>query len=133
MKKIIQLFILAFILIYAHTVFATTNVNLAWNPNSESDLAGYKIYYGNSSGNYNTNIDVGNQTSYSITPEGTGEGSLTNIGLIEGQIYYFALTAYDTSDNESGYSTEAVYTVPNIPPSNPSGTIIFTTTTIINP
>ncbi|MCP4261686.1 MAG: hypothetical protein GY774_29915, partial [Planctomycetes bacterium] len=32
--------------------------------------------------------------------------------LVEGQTYYIAVTAYDTSNNESGYSAEVAYTVP---------------------
>jgi hypothetical protein len=32
--------------------------------------------------------------------------------LIEGVTYYMAVTAYDTSGNQSGYSDEIVYTVP---------------------
>ena len=27
-------------------------LDLTWNPNAEEDLAGYKVYYGTSSGNY---------------------------------------------------------------------------------
>ena len=70
--------------------------------------------------NYGTGNDVGNQTSYTFQ------------NLDEGQMYYIAVTAYDTSDNESGYSAETVYTVP-IPdltaPSTPTslqGTTIST-------
>ncbi|MEW6417438.1 MAG: fibronectin type III domain-containing protein [Nitrospirota bacterium] len=58
-----------------------------------TDLGGYKIYYGTSSGNYSVVIDVGNVTTYKI--EGLSPG-----------IYYFAVTAYDTSGNESEYSNE---------------------------
>jgi fibronectin type 3 domain-containing protein len=78
-------------------------VNLSWDPNTETDLAGHKLYRGESSGNYDSVIDVGNTTNY------------TSTGLVEGKTYYYALTAYDTSDNESGYSKEISYTVPNLP------------------
>ena len=62
-----------------------------------NDLAGYKIYYGVSSGNYSVVIDAGNVSSYDISnlPAGT---------------YYFAITAYDTSYNESTYSNEVIKT-----------------------
>lgn len=59
-----------------------------------TDLVGYKIYYGIASGAYDHSIDVGNVTTYTLT------------SLNKGQIYYAALTAYDTSSNESGYSNE---------------------------
>ncbi len=77
----------------------SAQATLSWNPNSESDLAGYKVYYGNSSGSYSFNVDVGNQTSYTIS------------NLVEGKIYFFAATAYDFSGNESGYSNEVSYDV----------------------
>jgi fibronectin type 3 domain-containing protein len=60
-------------------------VTLEWDPNTESDLAGYKIYYGDSSGDYLGVIDVGNATTYTVA------------NLIPGYTYYFAVTAYDTS------------------------------------
>lgn len=61
-----------------------------------NDLAGYKIYLGTSSGAYTTTVDVGNSTTYSMT------------GLDVNKTYYYAVTAYDTSGNESNYSTEVV-------------------------
>jgi len=73
---------------------------LEWIPNTETDLAGYNVYYGTATGNYDIMINVGDQTSYTVT------------GLEEGKTYYFAATAYDTSGNESDYSTEASETIP---------------------
>lgn len=73
--------ILSLILFLSTTYGYSAQVTLAWNPNSESDLAGYKIYYGNSSRNYGSNVDVGNLTSYTIQ------------NLAEGQTYYLAVTA----------------------------------------
>lgn len=76
-------------------------VTLTWDPNSESDVAGYKIYSGTQSGNYPKNIDVGKTTSYSLN------------GLDLGITYYIAATAYNTKGLESGFSNEVVYTVPS--------------------
>ena len=75
---------------------------LAWDPNTESDLAGYKIHYGTASGSYTVHTDVHNVTTYTVT------------GLTAGQTYYFAATAYDTSGNESGYSNPVSYAVPGV-------------------
>ena len=75
-------------------------VSMAWDPNTESDLTGYRIHYGTASGSYATHIDVHKVTSYTVT------------GLSEGQTYYFADTAYDSAGNESGYSNPVSYTVP---------------------
>lgn len=71
-----------------------TIVRLAWDANSEPDLAGYRIRYGTTSGSRTQMIDVGNVTSYAIS------------GLTAGTTYYFALHAYDLAGNESLPSNE---------------------------
>ena len=73
---------------------------LVWNPNTESDLAGYRVYYGTASRTYGTPVNVGNVTSCPLT------------GLSPGVTYYLAVTAYDTQNNESGFSNEVSYTPP---------------------
>jgi hypothetical protein len=75
-------------------------INLGWNPNTESDLAGYRVYYRTSLGAYDNWIDVGMGTSSG----GLITYSLTN--LTKGQTYCIAVTAYDTSNYESGFSNE---------------------------
>jgi hypothetical protein len=83
---------------------------LAWDANTESDLAGYKLHYGTASNSYSVHIDVNNVTTYTVA------------GLTAGQTYYFAATAYDASGNESGYSNSVSYAVPspNGAPSTPA-------------
>jgi len=90
------------------------DVTLAWDANSEADLAGYILYYGTSSGNYPTNMDVGNRTQHTIP------------GLQEGVTYYFAVTAYNLDDFESDYSTELAYTVGASASSNSPHVIVAT-------
>jgi hypothetical protein len=75
-------------------VTTTTTATLSWMPNADSDLAGYKVYMGTSSGRYGTPVDVGNVTTYTA-------GNLT-----VGTTYYFTVTAYDQSKNESLHSSE---------------------------
>ena len=67
---------------------------LTWNPNTETDLAGYNIYMGTASGLYGTPIKLGNLTSYVVTH------------LAKGSTYFFAVAAYDSSNNESLLSAE---------------------------
>ena len=74
-----------------------TKTTLEWDANTEPDLAGYKLYCGAASGSYDTVIDVGNSTTYTLTD------------LPAGRTYYIAATAYNTAGLESGYSNEVVF------------------------
>jgi hypothetical protein len=65
-----------------------------WNANVESDLAGYKVFYGELSGQYTEVVDVGNVTRFRIKK------------LIMDKVYFLVVTAYDESKNESDYSIE---------------------------
>ncbi len=96
-KSIFFLALTLTIFLYTSNIYSA-QVTLAWEPNTENDLAGYKIYYGKLSGNYDSNVDVGYQTSYTLS------------GFTSGETYFFAATAYDFSGNESEYSNEAIYT-----------------------
>src|SRR6266540_1903703 len=88
----------------APALSSAAQVTLAWDANTDPDLAGYKLYYGNSSGSYQFSVDVGNVTSYTLS------------GLLEGQIYYFAATAYNVSQNESGFSNEVSKAIADVTP-----------------
>jgi len=84
----------------------TASTTLSWTAPTRnedgstlSDLAGYKIYYGRSSGSYTDQIRIDNPgvTSYvvdNLTPN----------------TYYFAATAFNSSGVESRFSTEAIKT-----------------------
>ena len=104
------LLVLASVLVLFPMIAYGATVDLTWDANTEPDLAGYKIYYGNASGNYSDSIDVGNTTQYTLT------------GLEDGVTYYLAATAYDVNNNESAYSEELVHTTAtsNNNPSTPS-------------
>ena len=86
------------------------SVSLTWNPNTEPDLAGYKLYMGTSPGSYSQIFDVGHVTSYTVST------------LVLGETYYFALTAYDIYANESGFSPEVNITISGAPSSAHGGT-----------
>jgi len=95
--------LIAALLILAFSVPAfAADVTLSWDPNSESDLAGYRLYYGTASGVYGMPITLGIQTTFTITnlPPGT---------------YFFALTAFNTSGLESGFSNEVTTTISSTP------------------
>ncbi len=75
-------------------------VEVSWNANSESDIAGYKVYCGVRSGVYTLTIDTGLNTSADVTD------------LAAGTTYYFAVKAYNTSNLYSVYSSEISITTP---------------------
>lgn len=81
-------------LLFAREGFATA-VELHWNPSASGDVAGYYLYHGNTSRQYNAKINVGNQTRFTV------------IGLPAGSDYYFAVTAYNDARMESTFSNEA--------------------------
>ena len=101
---------LALFLILFSSPACAIHLTLAWDPNDEPDLAGYIVYYGTASRNYKYDVDIGDQTSCTIS------------GLNEDVMYYFAVTAYDNEGNESGYSQELSHTIPspNNPPDSPA-------------
>jgi len=77
-------------------ISATTSgpTNLSWDPSLSTDVVGYNLYIGTASGSYSFTIDVGLVTSYTLN------------NLEVGNTYYFAVTAYDSSRLESGFSNE---------------------------
>ncbi len=81
---------------------------LSWNPNPERDLAGYRVYYGESSSPHAKVVDVG----LTSTPDSP---VYTVNDLVEGKTYFFAVTAYDSAGNESGLSNEVSKLVGPIP------------------
>ncbi|BFU93628.1 MAG: hypothetical protein NTNFB02_03500 [Nitrospira sp.] len=74
----------------------TGSATLTWQPNTEPDLAGYKVYRATSSGGYGAPIATlqGNTTQY------------VSSGLQQGTTYFFVVTAYDRAGNESAFSAE---------------------------
>lgn len=69
--------------------------SLAWDPVTDADLAGYRVYYGTSPTSYSASLDVGNVTTATIA------------GLTDCTNYYFGVKAYDAAGNEStAYSNQ---------------------------
>ena len=105
-------FLVLFAVFGASSLALAAQITLSWDPNSESDLGGYKVYYGTASRTYGTPIDVGNVTTYPLA------------GLTQGQTYFITVTAYDQSKNESSYSNEVSGVA-----TNPIQTAVITVTT----
>ncbi|WDP90753.1 MAG: fibronectin type III domain-containing protein [Desulfobacter sp.] len=84
--------------------FDQSTLKMSWTPNVEMDFAEYRLYYGTQSRTYGSYKSLGNVSNYTL------DGLGTNI--------YVALTALDTSGNESGYSEEIFYGVEQTQPSD---------------
>jgi len=81
---------------YAYAAEAT----LGWDPNTEPDLAGYRVYVGSESGSYSSSVDTGMETSYTLS------------NLEPDKTYYLTVTAYNMQGAESDHSAELVYKTP---------------------
>jgi len=76
------------------TATTTGSADLSWTANTETDMAGYKIYIGTQSGLYNPPTTLGTVTAYTAT------------NLTSGKTYYFCVSAVDSASNESPCSVE---------------------------
>ncbi|BCA54708.1 hypothetical protein W02_18480 [Nitrospira sp. KM1] len=81
---------------------ATSSATVEWEPVAAGDLAGYKLYQSTSSGSQ------GSIVSGNISPSST---RYTVGNLQVGATYYFVVTAYDTSGNESTPSNQITRTI----------------------
>jgi len=96
------------ILAMASFAGAATNVSFQWDANTESDLAGYRIYRSATSGTYTAADKVWEGTEITATENGVPDGT-----------WFWVATAYDIYGNESGYSDELSKTLgPITPPQN---------------
>lgn len=121
MKKL--LLIVAVLLLSCTVAYSeTARIALCWNSNSESDLAGYRVYMGNAPG-----MICPNTSPTNVPPSGAASVclNLTLTGTV-GQKWYYRVTAYDIALNESACSTEVSYTMTStstttIPDTTPPG------------
>jgi hypothetical protein len=111
-----------FLFICAGANGAEASITMAWQPSTTNadgtpctDLAGYKIYYDtDQSGAPYNGTGLAQGASPIIVPVSPvssladpSNPAFVLSGMVTGTMYYFAVTAYDTSGNESGYSNEA--------------------------
>lgn len=112
LKFLISLLLLTFLISgVAYAWAGHGQTQLAWDANSESDLAGYIVHYGNSPGDY--------VYAYRVplsTIEDPTNPTVTIRGLEPGT-YYYVVSAYNTENGESDYSNmvEDSFTIPNAP------------------
>jgi alkaline phosphatase/fibronectin type 3 domain-containing protein len=85
-------------------------ISLDWTDNAEGDLAGYRVYR-----------SLRTRGPYDFLAQ-TSASAHSDAGVLNDTAYYYVITAFDSSGNESGYSAEA-FAVPhdNVPPAVPAG------------
>ena len=96
--------VVAMLLVALHLGRASHSVKLAWDANSEPDLAKYRVYWGLESGTPTESLDVGTATAATIAD------------LDDGTTYFFTVTAINEAGLESGPSNEVSHTTPSPPP-----------------
>lgn len=106
MNRLLLAILLAFMPVSSPAQGVTGSVIVAWDPDPDSSVAGYKVYYGTTSGVYTYTIDVKSGT----------EATLPD--LTEDVPYYCVVTAYNALGVESGYSEELVVVYDSL---NPGG------------
>jgi len=93
-----QVIALALILILYNDASAIRQVTLQWDPNTESNLAGYRIFMREELQNYD----------YSMPVWETVETECIIYDLSDDKTYYFVARAFDTNDFESADSNEVM-------------------------
>ena len=105
--SVVLLVILISICVYRLSEAAT--LQTSWNANTESDLAGYYLYYKPTGAADFTKVDVKNVTTYQV------------LNVLSNQEYCGKVSAYDKSGNESAASDILCAVLDTIPPAKPTG------------
>jgi hypothetical protein len=116
---ILALLILAVLVLQAQAQTAkTATIKVAWDyENPPEDLAGFRLYQSDVSGQYT--IGKGHE----IATAKAADRTLTVSGITEG-VHYWVLTAFDTEGNESPPSNEASKRIDKTPPGSPQNTTV---------
>jgi hypothetical protein len=123
---ILRIVMLACVSLCVTSIAHAQSVTVAWDANTEPNLAGYIVFYGTQSGIYPYSVDVGNVTTKQVTANLTGNTR-----------FYFVVKAYDTAWKLSPASNEVSVvtsgTAPPPPPPPPPPTEQAPTLTTLSP
>lgn len=106
MKKLLALIVLALALFVASPAVAgTKTITFAWEqPGDISDLQGWKLYVSEAAGGPYTIQTTINYDGNPLQEYQSAQPIISPDG--QRKTYYFVVTAFDQSGNESGYSNE---------------------------
>jgi Fibronectin type III domain/Viral BACON domain/Bacterial Ig domain len=85
---------------------AAAQVTIAWDPNTETDIAGYIVEYGPAAAPFSQSADVGNVTTWTLTT------------ALPGTNYSFRVVAYNANGERSDAST--MVTASTVTPGGPT-------------
>lgn len=122
MKKII---LTAFLILCSVSIATAWDVTFQWDANPESDIGGYKLYQGTKSGGPYQQVDCepDNADNKDIRLDMLPDAANPEWTILvpnDGH-YYWVVTAFDTSGNESDYSNEVNARLDATPPAPPTG------------
>ena len=83
------------------TITGDEQVTVEWYPNAEYDLAGYTVWRGRNSTDFDALVEVSENTT-----------RYTDTTVRNGETYYYAVSAYDIDGNESQLSPEEAWDTP---------------------
>jgi hypothetical protein len=105
MKKLVVVAVVLMVAVFVPSAWAM-NITFTWNPNSESDLAGYRLFQRESGTSYDYGAPIAE------IPAGTEVCVVEDVS--DGD-YRWVLRAFDTAGNESTDSNECSLLVDNPP------------------
>jgi|GEM_PF-1204843 len=83
---------------------STSQVMVSWDPSPDSSVTGYFLYYGPDSDSLTNRLEVGSKTQVALK------------GLVQSEVYVFAVTAHDETGAESEPSNVITYAAPTTAP-----------------
>ena len=106
LKRLIIFLVFMVLLFFGIGIARAADVTLEWDANTETNLAGYKLYYNTVKAGppYTTTVDVGNILEYTFTD--------LDLDTLH---YWFVATAYSVEGFESGFSNEVTTKPPGAP------------------
>ena len=127
MKKLLSLMVIVTILLTVNIAVADNSITFKWDKNTETDLAGYRLYRSATPDGQVVGVDIpitvstNNQIyDHALIPDLEPDKEALTIDNVKDGTWYWILTAYDIHDNESGKSNEVSASLDSVSPGAPT-------------